>query len=500
MFGPAPTLELFSPSSQTAAAEGWEKLSIRATDLSRKANAGVGIARVLGRARQILLRGDGEEIAAALNERKMGRAFISLWNDEPRMATSTLRTAPLEVLSNSPHRLSRMATAGLLMIHLRYFTRLDHWQPGLLTALRSLITSAVAQLESKPTRRDAIEYVRSHADLVLDPSGPETVARALIRNGRKLEDFLDEAGLPGFDGGDYGEQIRLWYYIQQIHEADPTADHDFLTELTRPSVYKAPVQDGYFGHKILQAMADKVQKPGPAWLDTILTIAKDPRLEHTRDWFEWWKPLPQSCIDRVKSWLSAQDLGLFLAAVEEYGIRSGQEDLQRMFPGRKAFLEGLLGLGLIKETRLILGNQAHQYVRERLGKSLRSDIAMLKQDSQKSIIFVDCGDFHLVEGSHVFKLWVYVGKPAGSLSDRRKASFTPDFLRTVVPSDFHKLNGDSDNYIAISHHGSESGFWQNKAMDFLIDHDIWLPEKQLLDAHTYRNYAVRFGIRRPAKS
>ncbi|PCC26608.1 hypothetical protein CIK75_01970 [Glutamicibacter sp. BW78] len=499
MFGPAPTPELFSPSSRAAAAEGWEQLSSRATELSRSATAGVGIARVLGRAREILLRGDGEEIAAALEEKKMGRAFITLWNDEPHMATSTLRAAPLEMLANSPHRLSRMATAGLLMVHLRYFSRLDHWQPGLLAALSSLITYAVAQLESKPTRRDAIEYVRSHADLVLDTTAPETVARNLIQNGRSLDDFLDEAGLPGFDGGDYGEQIRLWYYIQQIHEADPTADHDFLTELTRSSVFKAPVQDGYFGHKILQAMADKNQKPGPAWLDTILTIAKDPRLEHTSDWFEWWKPLPQWCIDRVKSWLSAQDLGLFLAAVEEYGIRSGQEDLQRMFPGRKAFLEGLLGLGLIKETRLILGNQAHQYVHERLGKSLRSDIAMLKQESQKSIIFVDCGDFHLVEGSHNFRLWVYVGKPAQALKDRRKTTFTPGFLRADIPRNFLHTNVAPAAYVDITHQGSENGTWQFKAMDFLIDHDIWLPEKKLLDPHTYRNYAVRFGIRRPAK-
>ncbi|MDN6299730.1 MAG: EH signature domain-containing protein, partial [Micrococcaceae bacterium] len=234
-----------------------------------------------------------------------------------------------------------MATAGLLMVHLRYFSRLESWQSGLLAALSSRITQSIGNLEAKQDRKDVIEFTRSHAELILDPTGPETVARNSIRNGRSLEEFLDGAGLPGFDGGDYGEQIRLWYYVQQIHDADPATDHDFLAELTQPSVFKAPVQGGYFGHKILQAMSDKDQKPGTAWLDTILTIARDPRLEHTREWFEWWRPLPQSCIDRVKSWLSAQDLGLFLAAVEEYGIRSGQEDLQRMFPGRKAFLEGL---------------------------------------------------------------------------------------------------------------------------------------------------------------
>lgn len=499
MFGRPPAPELFTPSSQVVATEIWEQLTSHASRLARRANAGIGIAPLVTRAREVLLRGDRAEIGMALDDRKMGRAFISLWNDEPQMAAATVRTPTLEMLANAPHRLSRMATAGLIMVHLRYFARLDQWQGGLHAALSALITRSVGHLEQKPGRRDAVEYVRSHPDMVLDPLAPEIVAKNLIQGGRHLEDFLEEAGLPGFDGGDYGEQIRLWYYIEQIRQADPTVEHGFLSELTRPSVYKAPVEHGYFGHRILQAMADKEQKPCTAWLDTILTIAKDPRLEHTRDWFEWWKPLPQSSISRVKSWLSAQDLGLFLTAVEEYGNRSGQEDLQRMFPGRKAFLEGLLGLGIIKETRLILGSQANQYVRERLGKSLRSDIALLKQDSQKSVIFVDCGDFHLVEGSHIFKLWVYVGKPAAALQDRRKATFTPAFLREDVPQDFLQSNVAPAAYVDIAHQGSENGTWQFKALDFLIDHDIWLPEKRLLDARTYRNFAKRFGIRRATK-
>ena len=119
--------------------------------------------------------------------------------------------------------------------------------------------------------------------------------------------------------------------------------------------------------------------------------------------------------------MSKEDLRLFLQAVEQYGLETANTEMQRMFPARKRFLEGLFKLKLIRNTRLLLGGKAQQSVKRILGKDVKTSFARMDGPmNDKAVIYLDCGDFHLVEGSHSFKIWVYLAalaKPSEPMSE-----------------------------------------------------------------------------------
>ncbi|ABP79166.1 conserved hypothetical protein [Stutzerimonas stutzeri A1501] len=138
----------------------------------------------------------------------------------------------------------------------------------------------------------------------------------------------------------------------------PLGDSDpVLDELLKPSVAKAPFEGARrIGHVALEILIDRAgQEAGEVWQNFILNLAGDPRISSSAVNFrEWWQPLGEERIQKVRGWLSKEDLRLFLQAVEQYGLETANMEMQRMFPARKRFLEGLFKLKLIRNTRLLL--------------------------------------------------------------------------------------------------------------------------------------------------
>lgn len=248
----------------------------------------------------------------------------------------------------------------------------------------------------------------------------------------------------------------------------------------------------FFGHELLRALVDKPDKaPSDEWLEAILEIGGDPRLQNSAMWRKWWQPLPANTRRQATRWMSVEDLRLFLLAVESFGREEGIADLSRLFPPRKKFLWGLYDSGKVKETRLILGDNVRKAVRNQLGR-IRTDAATLKTLRDTAVIYVDCEDFHLVEGSHHFKLWIYAGRPAPALVDRSKRTFTPDDLRVDVPEQHAKQHP----------HGTlarreviHRGLWQRGPLEFLIeDYGIYLDPAELLTSEDYYELKHKFGL------
>ncbi|MEN1388145.1 EH signature domain-containing protein, partial [Pseudomonas aeruginosa] len=132
-------------------------------------------------------------------------------------------------------------------------------------------------------------------------------------------------------------------------------------ELQKPAVSKAPYEgERRIGHVALEILIDRAgQEPGEVWQNFILNLAGDPRISrNSPNYREWWQFLGEERVQKVRGWLSKEDLRLFLQAVEQFGIETQNDDLQRMFPARKQFLEGLFKLKLIRNTRLLLGGRA----------------------------------------------------------------------------------------------------------------------------------------------
>src|SRR5690606_33067965 len=113
-------------------------------------------------------------------------------------------------------------------------------------------------------------------------------------------------------------------------------------ELQKQSVAKAPFEGTRrIGHVALEILIDRSgQEASEAWQEFIINLAGDPRIASSAlNYREWWQPLGEERIQKVRGWLSKEDLRLFLRAVEQYGIEAQNDELQRMFPARKIFLE-----------------------------------------------------------------------------------------------------------------------------------------------------------------
>jgi hypothetical protein len=486
----------------------WVAISQRAETLAQGIGHGPDpdIRKTLARR---LLEADDVNTLKVQTERDahLQRVIASLWMEDARLAATSLRKATLAAVFGE-HRVTRMTARSLVAILIRDFSRLEQWEPGLFSYFTQLVKWAASNVRLSPrTQRNLILTVQTHPEWLLETTAPDTVARHLLESGIELNNFLSAIGARGFPGGTYADAVRQALFLNKLSEVDPATEDPIHEEVRKEAVYQAPTAEGgYFGHRLLKVLCSPQSAPGTMWLDTILYIAGDPRLSYTPKWTTWWSGVDPTVRAKVQQWLSSEDLWLFLATVEEFGLESSREDLQRMFSARKTFLEGLLTLGLVKETRLFMGSEAKAHLRKRLDKHLLSDITSLSGSSAKatSVIYVDCGEFHLVEGSHNFKLWVYNGQPAASLTNRTKRPFALEGFRFDVPQEFlkaHRIPASgisrelekSRRHVAIWHHRS----WQQKALESLEQFGIHLPAEHLMDEESYAEYRRRSGPRRP---
>ena len=303
-----------------------------------------------------------------------------------------------------------------------------------------------------------------------------------------------ELGLHGFDDGRYGDICRAHFYLETLRHLPPGESDPVLDELLKPAVAKAPFEGARrIGHVALEILIDRAgQEAGEVWQNFILNLAGDPRISSSAVNFrEWWQPLGEERIQKVRGWLSKEDLRLFLQAVEQYGLETANTEMQRMFPARKRFLEGLFKLKLIRNTRLLLGGKAQQSVKRILGKDVKTSFARMDgQMTDKAVIYLDCGDFHLVEGSHSFKIWVYLAAPGDALRTYERNTFSHYDLTTTVPGTYKKLYPGLP-YDAFVH---TPYTWQNKVFTFLAENGIAIDVEQLLSPEDYRLQLRKFGI------
>lgn len=474
----------------TDALAEWSSLQRNTEELKRRAAHGPSFTVYLDRAREILS-APRPESNPELHDRRVGRAAVVIWFEEESVAEQSMRIDTLDAVLPAQQSTTRLMIYALANVYFKYFDQLDEWQSGLFSALSAHLVKVV-----KGKRRnlfpDVVDAIRKHRNAVIGENAPTTLAKRVFNSDMTLTEHLAAMGMRDYVHGRFADAVRQRVYLTRITKADPTENHDFLAELTDEAVCMAPAPDRrYFGHWILEAMTERdVRQPHVEWQNTILNIAGDPRFRHTRQWRTWWEPVSQRCLDTVISWLATQDLKLFLDAVEDFGERSYDTQLQRMFPDRKQFLEGLHDLGLIRETRLFAGNRARTSIREALGNHLKSSITPIKGATDLSAIFIDCGKFHLVEGSHSFKLKIFIGEPVPALTDRNTPHLDIFDLRVVIPNRFLDRH-HYDSFIDIRH---SQHLWISEALGFLADHGIAIRPERVMSKHTYTIVKQRYGL------
>lgn len=472
----------------------WIALGSRAVQLTQRAGTGVEFEKVMTQVRADLGAGDLEMVSERLVNRRYARALVTVWNEDEEVARRTMRGPLLQRLidAQSP-RLSRLATLSLISLFLRFFDGLEEWEVGLFEATARSIRTAVAQQPIRAGAPDVVEAIRQSPGNFLYLESPRDLARERAQSGEPLRDYFQKFGVFGYDNWRYGQLVRNQLYLVQIERANPSEEHDFLNELKSQSVFGAPDGDGLlFGHALIGALADKpLDPPSEQWLSTILEIAGDPRLKHTDTYRRWWSRIPDAAIARVVSWMSAEDLRLFLHAVEQFGEEHAVDSLIRLFPSRKAFLWGLYEAGHVVETRLILGSNAKQSMRRHLRKSIRMDFADLEAMPDQAIVYIDCGDFHIVEGSHNFKMWTYLGRPESLIADRSVRRYSRHDLILTLPTR-HARN----HPLGYAAHTDtvHNGFWQRGPLEFLAAHGIAVKAQDLMSRAEYETLKYKFGI------
>jgi hypothetical protein len=495
-----PPIENHSSEWLPTVIEGWGQLVEKTNRMKTKVGSSDAFERTLAALRDMASTGRFDDLRELLGHRLGARALTWLWLHDEVVGKRLFNARILDVLVEYQQpRLSRLTLIQLIQLYFRYFDGLDaynkHGEDSLRKRLELHLLVQISRIPSRSTTfgADPLMTLNREGEWLLTLDGPVQLINRVRDEGGELTEAFEKMGLNGFDVGRYGDVCRAHYYLAVLRELSPGEWSDVLDELLKPEVSNAPYEDGRrIGHAALEIMIDRAgSEPGDAWQNFILSLAGDPRIaSSSKNFREWWQPLGEERIGKVRGWLSKEDLRLFLQAVQQYGVESGKQDLQRMFPARKLFLEGLYRLGLIRHTRLMLGRLAKESVHRILGEEMKTEFARMDGImNDKAVIYLDCGDFHLIEGSHSFKVWVYLAQPGTSLQSYERNHFTHSDLISGLPQKYRETY-PSLPYEAIAHNGT----WQRKVFEFLANNGIGLDLEQLLSRQEYRSYLSRFGI------
>lgn len=475
---PVPMLEL--PAWSDDQRSRWRSHADRASALSEAPGTGCDFSALVVQAQALLRAQDPTPLLTRLEDRRFVRALVTAWHDDDALARETMSPELLDRLARPG--VSRLTTILLAMLFCAHVDLLDDWRQGLFAAVRDTLRAAVAA-QAASSGPDLVETLRQHDAHLLDRDGPRQLAAALVASGTDVTAWFRAAHLTAVTDTRLGWTVRDAFYLARIEAADAAAgDHSFLdavrSEVVSRQRTQTTVEDGrYFGHAVLAAMTAKpVRRPSTPWLETALAIGGDPRRRQTSQWRTWWSALPAENLARAQRWMSGVDLAAFLDGVQAFAHETSNIEMQRMLERRKRLLTGLYEQDRVDDVRLILGRDIRAYFRRSTHLGLQ-DVAMLQDPgANTAVIYVDCGDFCLVEGSHNFKLHLYTGGALPRLADRSNVSFDLGFLRQTVPFRHVEAHGP-ESHLAVSHQGGE---WIRRALDHLREQGVRVDERGLM--------------------
>lgn len=446
--------------------------------------------------------GDFQVLVKTLRSRIAGRALTGLWLEDREYRTAALTQKILDLLVElQGGELGALTLQNLITLYFREFDLLDQHGDGLCTHLENLLKQQLEHRFNKRTigtedYRDVLKVLYFEADWLLSQDGPLKLVMHAKESMQELEQIFLQFELRGLDDGRYAQICRTHYYLEILQELPVGKYHEVFAEILKSDVNKAPYAEGKrFGHKVLELLIDRVgNDPGDSWQNFILDLAGDPRIASSaRSYIEWWQPLGGERIEKVRSWLHKEDLRLFLRALKQYSEESGDVAIQRMLPARTRFIEGMDRLKLMRSTRLMLGAAAEAAVKRILGKELKTNFIRLRGSnlSDKAVLYMDCGDFCLIQGSHNFKLWVFLRPPSERVISYTTKVLSHSDLTTGAAAAYRRRYGWDAPYADITHYPTT---WHKNFFEFLANHGISIDIEPLMFPEDYKSYLGRFGM------
>ena len=327
--------------------------------------------------------------------------------------------------------------------------------------------------------------------LLFHKQGPIHLVQAIIRSTFAFDDCIKQTRLKDFLAASYTKVAKNLYYIEQLKRIPANEPNPLLKELEKPETYNSIDNLGKpLGQSILTIIIDRapIKDVCESWKRLVLQIAGDPRIsKRNPNYLKWWQHIDANHVQKVRMWLAAFDFELFLKALEDYGNNYGKADMQRMFPYRKEFLNGLLQKGIITNTRLFLTETTIQYLKM-LYKA--EDLPVYTHIfGDKSLIYIEMGNVQMLEGTHSWPLRIY-----RSLPDNLSVLHWPSVTKEDVTDSLKQYE-----HYKINHVSSHTFNWQNKAITALREFGIQLSAKDVLSQSNYGKYIRIYGLHKQNK-
>lgn len=343
--------------------------------------------------------------------------------------------------------------------------------------------------------RESINNQSMHDKYLLRLSGPSWLAKTAIADEMTFDQQLIKSEINNFAQGDFAKRAKYIYYVEQLQSIPANEDHDLLHEISKPDVFNAKYDDNQLlGNIALKTLISRAPTNNvcASWQNVIIAIAGDPRIpvNHPR-FIKWWSNLPSELVTKVKGWLSKFDLKLFLEALEDLSITARDEDMMRMFPSRKNFLEGLYEAGAILETKLYLSRYAEHYIKKNYKPEHRPEYSLV-QDGDRSIIYARLTNGYMIEGSHNCQIWFYKKLPDSipfieyGAQKQTYRDLTSGFNARTIKHGYAAINN-------FTHHPVNFN-WQRKALETLKRMGVSIRAADVLSADDYQLYKRLYGV------
>lgn len=416
------------------------------------------------------------------------KAFAKIFAHEDEAKSIVISSELIQSIENISPKLSQMSLRYLIEGYLQRYDQCLNRDS--LEVLGNYIQSQLALLEVSDKKGD-LRVLATNRQKVFIAKGPATMVEMTRGKGLNLQDAFKQVGLESYSEGRYFQVCRYLYYLEELRAIPVGEHHRVLEEVQAKEVYTAPGMDmPTIGLDALSILIDrsKGKAISDEWLKVVLDLAGDPRVPDTSaSYRQWWSHLGLDRVTAMRGWLSRLDLKLFLRVLEDYGRSSGNTDLQRMYPSRKRFLEGLLEQGLVTHSRLYINPSAENFLKRSYKNEDLPQYAKVK-DTYRSMIYLNVGGLHMIEGSHSFKLWIFPQLPEGTrILDPCVTQFHPMDLSSILHNKYLRINPQGPIPAEIRHMPQYFA-WQRAAINYLRDHGIKLDVEKLFSKQDYREY------------
>ncbi len=419
------------------------------------------------------------------------RALIHLWDNDPDfieiVPVSRDWFVRFNEISNLASRLTLLAMVGL------YFNKYDLLESGL-SDLQKYLSNQLKKRKKKTIPPSLSGFV-SNSNIILQDTAHKAVVDHGLNLRLPLDELLKKCDVPQGRTNRFSTLCQHIYYIENLKRLPLGGHSRVLPEIVKKQVYETIFDEKtLLGHQVLQIMIDKGIKFGSRlpdnWLDVVMMIAQDPRVPTGNFYYRrWWNVIGKKRTDWVRNQLSSLDLKVFLEVLEDYAENSGKDDIKRMFPARKKFLEGLFNLKLVINSRLFLGNKAVAFLNRSYNDKSLPHYAT-QSDSDKAIIYLNLGRLHIIEGTHSFPLIMMDELPSSStIMSYEHDHFAKEDLNKNLLKAHDQLSMRSPgmhHQNKITHHPNLN--WQHKALQAMKRYGMNVNPGEVLTKEDHQNF------------